>query len=246
MSKIVDRTLDVFEMFAEQRRPLVLSEIARLLDIPISSCHDVLQALIRRGYLYETSARAGFYPTIRFLRLGEILVEHDPILLRAERVVEELSAQLHETVALAKAAKLELTYVLVRESDHQLRFSVKEGSLVRSLYATSAGKCLLGALGAAELDEALAGLKLTPFTPKTITDKTKLRQDIARGNARGWFINDEESALDAQTLSARFVWRDSIYVLTVAGPISRIATKKTEAVKRLLEACRQLDFAITK
>ena len=243
MSKIVDRTLDVFEMFAEQRRPLVLSEIARLLDIPISSCHDVLQALIRRGYLYEPSARAGFYPTIRFLRLGEILIEHDPILLRAERVVEELSGQLHETVALSKASKLELTYVLVRESDHQLRISFKEGDIVRSLYATSAGKCLLGALPAAELDEVLEPLKLVPFTPKTITDKAKLRQDIALGNKRGWFLNDEESSLDAQTVSARFVWRGSIYVLTIAGPISRIASKKADAVKRLLEACRQLDLS---
>jgi DNA-binding IclR family transcriptional regulator len=243
VSKIVDRTLDFFEMFAEQRRPLGLSEIARILDIPVSSCHDVMQALIRRGYVYEIAARAGFYPTIRLLRLGETLVEHDPILLRAEMVVEELTSQLRETVALAQASKLELTYVLVRESDHQLRFSVKEGATVRSLYATSAGKCLLGALPPAELDHVLEGLKLEPLTTKTITDKKVLRRDIQLGNERGWFLNDEESSLDAQTLSARFVWRGSIYVLTVAGPISRIASKRKQAVKLLLEACGKLDFS---
>lgn len=243
MSKIVDRTLDFFEMFAEQQRPLALSEMARLLDIPISSCHDVVQALIRRGYVYETAARAGFYPTVRLLRLGETIVEHDPILLRAEVVVEELSGELGETVALAKAAQLELTYVLVRESDHQLRFSVREGTPVRSLYATSAGKCLLGTLSTAELDAFLKEVKLVPLTPKTITDKAALRRDIALGNKRGWFINDEESSLDAQTLSARFHWRDAVYVLTIAGPISRIASKRDAAVKLLLEACRKLDFS---
>ena len=243
VSKIVDRTLDFFEMFAEQKRPLALSEMARILDIPISSCHDVVQALIRRGYVYETAARAGFYPTVRFLRLGETIVEHDPILLRAEEVIGELSAELRETVALAKASKLELTYVLVRESDHQLRFSVQEGAPVRSLYATSAGKCLLGTLSPPELDEFLKDLKLVPLTPKTITDKAALRRDIAAGNKRGWFINDEESSLDAQTLSARFLWRDAVYVLTIAGPISRIASKRDQAVKLLLAACRKLDFS---
>jgi DNA-binding IclR family transcriptional regulator len=243
VSKIVDRTLDFFEMFAEQRRPLALSEIARILDIPISSCHDVVQALMRRGYMYETAARAGFYPTVRFLRLGETIVEHDPVLLRAEAAIEDLSAQLHETVALAKASKLELTYVLVRESDHQLRFSVKEGASVRSLYATSAGKCLLGTLPPKELNELLNDLELVPLTPKTITDKAALRQDIALSNERGWFMNDEESSLDAQTLSARFLWCGSIYVLTIAGPISRIASKRAEAVKLLLAACRKLDFS---
>jgi IclR family acetate operon transcriptional repressor len=37
MSKIVERTLDVFEMFAAEKRPLSLTDMARLLDIPISS-----------------------------------------------------------------------------------------------------------------------------------------------------------------------------------------------------------------
>ena len=49
--------------------------------------------------------------------------------------------------------------------------------------------------------------------------------------------------LDAQTLSARFHWRDAVYVLTIAGPISRIASKRDAAVKLLLESCRKLDFS---
>ena len=42
MSKIVDRTLDLLELFAKEKRPLSLSDIARLLRIPVSSCHDVI------------------------------------------------------------------------------------------------------------------------------------------------------------------------------------------------------------
>lgn len=240
MSKIVDRTLDVFEMFADQRRPLSLSEMARLLNIPISSCHDVVQALIRRGYVCEAAARPGFYPTLRLLRLGEIIAENSPIPAGAVEVVEQLSNRLRETVALAKASKLELTYVLVRESDHGLRISVREGAAVRSLHATSAGKCLLGSLSARELDDFLATLDPVPLTPKTLTDKDALRRDVALGNERGWFLNDEESSLDAQTLSARFHWGGAIYVLTVAGPISRIASKREQAVRLLLDACRTL------
>ena len=63
MSKIVDRTLDFIELFARERKPLSLSEISRSLAIPVSSCHDVLQALRARGYIYEVGPRAGFYPT---------------------------------------------------------------------------------------------------------------------------------------------------------------------------------------
>jgi len=240
MSKIVDRTLDFFELFADQKRPLPLSEIARLLDIPISSCHDVLQALVRRGYLYELAARAGYFPTGRLHHLTEAIFDHDPLLLRAELAVEELASSVGETVVLAKASDLDLNYVLVRESNHQLRFSVTVGDRVRSLYATSAGKALLGSIEEKAREEVIQGLQLDPYTPMTITDKHLLRDDIALGVERGWFLNDEESALDAMTLSASFSWRNVRYVLTVAGLKSRVTGKREEIIARLLATCEQL------
>ena len=70
MSKIVYRTLDVFEVFAQQKRPLSLTELVRQLDIPVSSCHDVVRALEERGYLYEVRPRGGYYPTSRLFELS--------------------------------------------------------------------------------------------------------------------------------------------------------------------------------
>jgi len=48
MSKIVDRTLDFIELFARERKPLSLSEISRLLDIPLIG----LWAWLRRPERY--------------------------------------------------------------------------------------------------------------------------------------------------------------------------------------------------
>ena len=84
MSKIVERTLDFLELFAEQKRPLSLSDISRLLKIPASSCHDVLQTLEERGYIYELAPRAGYYPTRRILDLARTITAHDPVATRAE------------------------------------------------------------------------------------------------------------------------------------------------------------------
>ena len=70
MSKIVGRTLDFLEIFADQKRPLAASEIARLLDIAASSCHDVLQTLLERGYIYELTSRGGYYPTLRLYEIA--------------------------------------------------------------------------------------------------------------------------------------------------------------------------------
>ncbi len=135
MSKIVDRTLDLVELFAAQRRPLSLSDISRQLDIPVSSCHDVLRALLARGFLYEIGPRAGFYPTVRLLELATAISRHDPILLRAETQLRKLRDEIDESVSLAKAGGGTATYLLVFEPSHPLRFLVALGGAAPELTA---------------------------------------------------------------------------------------------------------------
>ena len=240
MSKIVDRTLDFIELFASERKPLVLSEISRLLNIPISSCHDVLQALSARGYIYEIGPRAGFYPTTKLLDLAGIIAHHDPIVLRAEILLRKLRDDVDESVSLAIVAETKVTYVLVFEPNHPLRFLVKVGSQVRSLHATSAGKAFLGSLAPHQFDEYLKTAKLSMMTAKSITTKPKLRADIEASRRRGWFLNRGESVEDATTLSSFFVWNGTTYVVTIAGPSARVDPMLRLSAERLMATCRQL------
>jgi len=64
-AKTADRTLDVFELFASEQRPLNLSEISALLGIPLSSAHALIKTLQARGYLYDVGRRQGYFPTTR-------------------------------------------------------------------------------------------------------------------------------------------------------------------------------------
>src|ERR1039458_7184961 len=111
MSKIVERTLDLLEVFAKVKRPLSLSEIARLLKIPVSSCYDVLRALQSRGYIYELAPRAGYYPTLRLQWLGKEIGDNDPVVTRAEQLLRSLRDTLDESVLLSKVSGLQATYL---------------------------------------------------------------------------------------------------------------------------------------
>jgi DNA-binding IclR family transcriptional regulator len=241
MSKIVERTLDFIELFARERKPLSLSEISRVLEIPFSSCHDVLQALSARGYIYAIGPRAGFYPTTLLLDLATAIAQHDPIVECAETLLKKLRDDVDESVSLAVAAGMKVTYLLVFEPSHPLRFLVKVGSQVRSLHATSAGKAFLGSLPTELFDEYLRSAKLTPLTSKSITSKTRLRSDVENGKRRGWFLNRGESVDDATTLSSWFAWNGSTYVVTIAGPSARVEPKLQRAATQLLATCRRLD-----
>jgi len=242
MSKIVGRTLDFLEVFAEQKRPLSLSEIARLLEIPASSCHDVIQALQERGYVYELAPRGGYYPTRRLFDIAQVISDHDPVVLRADGLLRKLRDDLDESVLLAKVNGLQATYLLTFEPSHPLRFQARVGEQIRSLYATSAGRALLGSLDDDSLGAALKALTLRPITTHTVTSKTELRRLLSEGVAQGWFLNRDESQEGVTTLSARFNWMSAVYIVTIAGPTSRMDRKLKLASDNLLETCKRLQM----
>jgi DNA-binding IclR family transcriptional regulator len=242
MSKIVGRTLDFLEVFAEQKRPLSLSEIARLLEIPASSCHDVIQALQERGYVYELAPRGGYYPTRRLFDIAQVISDHDPVVLRADGLLRKLRDDLDESVLLAKVNGLQATYLLTFEPSHPLRFQARVGEQIRSLYATSAGRALLGSLDDDSLGAALKALILRPITTHTVTSKTELRRLLSEGVAQGWFLNRDESQEGVTTLSARFNWMSAVYIVTIAGPTSRMDRKLKLASDNLLETCKRLQM----
>jgi DNA-binding IclR family transcriptional regulator len=241
MSKIVARTLDFLETFADQKRPLTSSEIARRLEIPASSCHDVIQALLERGYLYEFTARGGYYPTLRLYELAKTIADHDPIVLRADSLLRTLRDKVDESILLSKVDGLSATYLLSIQPAHPLRFLATIGGHVRNLHASSAGKALLANLDEPVLANYLKSATLTGLTPRTITSKTALREELALGNRRGWFLNREESQEGLITLSARFVWASAVYIVTIAGPTSRLAPQLAKAAELLTSVCKSLE-----
>jgi len=195
MSKIVYRTLDVFEAFATQKRPLSLTELMKLLDIPMSSCHDVVHALEERGYLYEVKPRGGFYPTARLHDIARTILDNDPVTERAEPILQQLSLDLAASVSLGKAKGHQLTYLVVCNPPDPLRFSVVVGASARNLYATSAGKALLGSFPPDEQAAYLQGVDMVPMTPFTITSREQLLAELkSQGSAAG-------------TSTARKAWR---------------------------------------
>ncbi len=241
MSKIVERTLDFIELFAAQRKPLALSETSRLLGIPLSSCHDVLQALQARGYVTEIAPRAGYYPTMRLYALAGEIARHDPLAQRAERTLSALRDQVEETVSLGKVTSpVSGIHLMVFESTNRLRFYNTPGEAVRSLNATAAGKIILGEMSPEDFEAWLAANKLERMTPNTIVSKAELRQAIVEGRSRGWYRNDEESVLGVSVIGASFEWLRVRYFVTVAGPTQRMSVNLEATAQALMQACDRL------
>jgi DNA-binding IclR family transcriptional regulator len=137
-----------------------------------------LQALLERGYLYELTPRGGYYPTLRLYQTAKVIADHDPVPLRADAILRALRDKIDESILMAKVNGLDATYLLSIEPSHPLRFLASVGQNVRSLHATSGGKALLGSLSEQALSAYLKTATLASLTPKTITSKAALREEL--------------------------------------------------------------------
>jgi IclR family acetate operon transcriptional repressor len=232
--KTAGRTLDVFETFEAVRRPLSLSELARNLDIPVSSCHALVRTLKGRGYLYAVGER-GLYPTRRILGLARTIAAHDPVLERLAPYLKTLRDATGETVLLGKRQDDCVVYLDVVEGPQTIRYTAQPGDL-KPLHSSAIGKAMLGECGTAELDRLLAALPLPRVTPATVTDAARLAEEIRAGRAAGLYMTRGENVPDVMALAAAVRVNDEPYGIAVAGPLGRVEAAQDSIAAHLRAA----------
>jgi IclR family acetate operon transcriptional repressor len=239
--KMALRVVELIELFAQEKQPLVLSEMARLLEMPVSTCLGLLRTLEQRGYLYETGRRQGYYPTSRLLAMAQVIAAHDPVLDRVRPTLAELRDATRETVVFAKLqGPGRVVYLDVADAPQAIRYVAEAGD-TREAYANSLGRALLSTLDAAARRAMLAARTLERLTDGTLTEPDAIEREIARSLERGWFANLGESVGDL----AGFAWPLRIngesYAISVAGPLYRLASRAEEIAAMLRAACLSVE-----
>jgi DNA-binding IclR family transcriptional regulator len=237
--KSAERTLDLFEAFASSQKSLSLSELARLMKMPVSTCFGLVRTLESRGYVYAIKPRSGFYPTKRLLDMARVIAAHDPLLERAEPILQELRDKTGETVTLAKRQGNRIIYLDVFESPQLIRYSAQIGEF-RSLYTSSAGKAILGSLDEAERREILTGVKLRRYTANSLVTQRDLEADIVRSAKRGWYANMGEIVEDLMAIAIPLKLNDDWYGVSIIGPIYRMQPELEKCLKVLQQAGKAL------
>src|SRR3546814_9475019 len=93
--KTAGRTVDLFELFAKSKAPLTLSEIARGLSAPQSSCFNLVRALEARGFLYSIGGTKRLYPTRKLFDIAQAIADYEPAIPRSEEHTSELLTNAH-------------------------------------------------------------------------------------------------------------------------------------------------------
>jgi DNA-binding IclR family transcriptional regulator len=237
--KTADRTLDIFEAFAQAKKPLSLSEIARMIDSPVSSCHGLLRTLQKSGYVYALDVRRRYYPTRRLLEMGSAIAMHDPIIEQLAPVLEKLREETGETILLGQRHDKQIIYLQVLESPQMIRYAAPIGA-IKPLPSTAIGKAFLGEMTDEALAQFLPALDHPQVTDSTITNPEHLLADIRRSRKRGYFVTRGENIPDVMAIARTFLMDGELLAVAVAGPIHRLEPKLGSIGETLIQTASSI------
>jgi DNA-binding IclR family transcriptional regulator len=196
-ASVTSRVLALLGAFDSRSRSLTLSELARRANLPLATAHRLVGELVDWGAL--TRQASGQYVVGRRMwDLGLLAPDRNGLRQVASPFLHDLYAATLATTALA-----------VRDGTQALnidrlsgRASVPIGSDVGSrvpLYATGVGKVLLAHAPLTVQTEVMSNL--TRFTPYTITQPGRLREQLRRVLRDGFAQSSEEMHLGACSLA---------------------------------------------
>lgn len=238
-SRAALRTLEMFEAFAVAMKPLALSELAEMMEIPVSSCFGLVTAARSRGYVYPIKPRGPIYPTKRMFQLTQAIAAHDPVILSIEPILERLRDVTEETAMLGKRQGTRVLFLEVVPSHHRIRYEIPIGA-AREMHANAMGKALLAMMGPAERKKVLQTLNYARYTPQTLVTAEALNDDVEQARKRGWAENFAESNSDVGAIARAVRLQGEPYVLCIAGPIDRMVRKYRQHAVELLKACEEV------
>lgn len=235
--KSAERTLKLLEYLASSSDTRSLRDIQRRLEIPRSSAYALLLTLLQRDWVEVDETGHRFRLGMRALLAGGRYLEQDEMVRRTARIMDELSAELGETVHLARLDGGNVVYLATRPSRHSLSVLSQPGRRLPA-HLTALGKAVLAQHEPANL-ETLVAIPLEARTAKSITDLAALRIELATTRSRGYAIDDEECTQGIRCFAVALPQPSPpLYALSCAVPVVRLTPAVEEQIQHWLGKAR--------
>ena len=175
-----------------------VSEIAESIGISRAAVRRILITLQLLGYA-ESDGRHYRLKT-RVLRLGFAYLSSTSLPTLAQPLLERITETVHESASLSTLDGDQIVYLARSATKRVISINLSAGNRLPA-YCTSMGRVLLASLPEEEFERCLARMELKSFTPKTVRDKTRLREIIQKVRLNKYSITDQELELGLRSIA---------------------------------------------
>jgi DNA-binding IclR family transcriptional regulator len=217
------RASNILKCLSGGKTHFKISELARHLGLDRSTTYRILLSLESTGFV-EKNEKAGTYSLgLAAFEIGNAYLRQTDLIRVSKPIMADLAQKVQETVHLAVLSDTEIVYVDKVDSPRSLGVMSKIGQRA-PVYCTALGKTLLAFQPEDEQSRILHKIRLTPLTPRTITSKQKLREELGGIRRQGYALDRREIEEDVECIGApiRNHIGDVIAAISISGPRRKI------------------------
>lgn len=222
------KSTEILSCFRQKPSGLTLAEISNLAQINKSSAHRLLSQMALGG-LIERADDGRYVIGHTLFQLGMLAPKPQELRGLARPLLNDLARETGETASLAVMDGPDAVLIDVVDSVHEFRVVSKIGS-ARPVHLTALGKSAAAFMPEAELDIFYRSLRL-PLeapTPNSISDLSRLRDELRRIRHQGYAVSDQEYIIGVRAVAAPVFSRHGKVeaALGISGPASRLSLAK--------------------
>ncbi|MFZ5918837.1 MAG: IclR family transcriptional regulator [Chloroflexota bacterium] len=238
----VERAIAILRSFTQEKPQRGVNELSRELGLHKSTVSRLMLTLEQGGLLWRDPETDRYRLGVELIGMAAQVVSYMDVREAARPLLRQLADTCQETVNLA---------VLDAEQVYNLEQMVPQARQVKNIgrpgrrmcpHCTAAGKVLLAFLPSEELERVLPE-RLDKFTPHTITDPDRLRQELARVRQQGYAVAQEELEKGLNVVAAPIYNHEGRVeaAVSVAGPSYRLpADLLPQMAALVVNAARQV------
>lgn len=236
----IERAAAILRLLSGRSRRLGVAELAGELGLPKGTVYGILRTLQLVGFVEQDTESGKYQLGPALLHMGSSYLDGNELRTRALNWADGLASRSRESVRIGTLHESQVLIVhhVFRPDDS--RQALEVGTLMPA-HATALGKALLAHHG--YVAGELAGKPLPSYTPATVTDVYRLRQELEEISKRGWAGEVGELFQGLASIAAPIEDRRRVWVgaMGIAGPIERLcdgSVPRAELVGYVMEAAR--------
>lgn len=243
-ARSVYRTIAVLNGLATHQEGIPLSDLARELDLPVSTTHRILQVLVEMGIARRIEGPPKHYsigPGTLGLALGAPITR--ALLQAARPMLEDLAKRTSESVFFSTRTGHDLLYVIRVSTSFEGLMTGYPG-LRGPLHATAQGKALLAPLEDVERRSIVSRLRYDPKTERTITNPEVFMAELERTLKRGYAtsLGEHDPGVDSVAAPVLDTAGAPLAAVCIGGPSEHIdlAHRQTKLSRVLVDTASSI------
>lgn len=246
--RVLDRAFSVMELLSDGK-PRTALEVSKGVGLNLSTTFRILSTLCSFNYIQRNELDK-YSLGLACLELARAYQTSNDIRKVALGEMQILRDDLKETVHLAVLNKMEVVYIEKLPGLHAVGLLGSQIGGRAPAYCTGVGKALLAYQSPEMMQAYYSRHEIRRYTQNTITDMSRLLDDLAQVRLNGFSIDDQEHEAEVVCVAAPIFNMDgqAVAALSVSGPNIRMdpVRENKEVIQKVIgtvsKISRQLGY----